>query len=192
MKKFSIALLTLAFLAGPLAAVDLGACFYLDFELLEDDQDFDISVLRDYSFMGMRIDVPVSRNISLLVLPEVKFEEIPEEEEVSVYNKNIHWNGQFGPEYHIFGFRSFIDPFVGTGVSCTGAQYFDAAHAGDWRDQTQLVVSHYVNAGVNFVFHRDWYVGFEAQWIASSFNPSPLNTYGQFPLGARFNFGFRL
>ncbi|MBF9018860.1 MULTISPECIES: hypothetical protein [unclassified Oceanispirochaeta] len=65
----------------------------------------------------------------------------------------LDWQGQLFMRYHLFGERTFLDPFAEAGIG----------HAGTVRisdgDELQMSLYPFVSAGLNLVFSQGFYIG---------------------------------
>ncbi len=200
MKRFFVLSVLIMIISGAVSALDLGVGLYFDYtryaQLSAQGNDMAIP---ENPFITFRIDVPLNRNLGLLVIPGISFTdeesvELPEGEPDILFN-NVHWNGQAGPVYHIFGYRSFLDPYVSAGIGCSGMHSIgsdDIVSYDNWWYHTQLGIYGYALAGLNLVLDRSFYLGVSIQNNFYSFNPTPLMEYDNFEYGVRISCGTRL
>lgn len=176
MKRFFALSVFIIIIASAVSAVDLGIGLYFDYDSYQQIADEEHPFrFPDDSFFTVRVDVPLNRHLGLIAIPGVKFSreetvEMPEEDPV-VMLYNIFWNGQAGPVYHIFGYRSFLDPFISAGIGCSGMYSMDRSGFDAWWNQTRLGIYAYAMAGFNLVLDRSFYIGIAVQNNFYTFNP---------------------
>ena len=202
MKKILIITALVLMVTAGLSAVDLGIGLFFNYaeaEQAEYKSDFDNIV--ENAFLTFHIDVPLESNIGLLMSAGVRFESIDDPEDpTSMGSDVIHWNGQFGPVFHLFGYKSrFFDPYGSVGIGCAGSVLINHDlnsyyHDDDiyWLQNTSIEIYTYASAGLNLVLSRRLLVGAELQAKFYSFNPTPLADYELFDYAMRISFGIRL
>ena len=194
MKKLTVIALFVA-IAGSAGAVEIAVGPLFSYEYIEQggEEQINFDSLSDLSFLSLVIDAPLGPQLAMRIQPSVKFEEIPEAEQATDYPNNIHWDGTIGVAYHLFGRRAFLDPYLEGGLGSAGATFFDDRRiTGDARNDVALQVFMYVAGGLNLVFNNQFVIGARVRVMPQDFNPSPLISYEQFPIGASASIGIRI
>ena len=192
MKRVVVGIVLLFALGGfSVYAVDMGLMFLFNYNLITENGQLkvDFENFSDIAYLGLFFDVPIERRVGFRFSGAVKFSEVPPEDAVVFYNKNIHWDGTIGPSIHLFG-ESQVDPYLQVGAGCAGAVFNDERYW-DVHTRTQIVIFLHALAGLNVVVADAFVVGVSVRAIPYSFNPSPLKTYDQFPIAGNVTIGFR-
>jgi len=71
----------------------------------------------------------------------------------SLNNSMMDWRGQLFMRYHLFGDRSFLDPFMEAGIGNAGTVRLEDG------EELQMSLYPYLSAGGNLLFHEGFYAG---------------------------------
>ncbi|MBN1646652.1 MAG: hypothetical protein JW874_01345 [Spirochaetales bacterium] len=200
MNKLFACMAMILMVSTGLSAVDLGLGVINDFALAKEaDLPEEYDNLFENAFLTFHIDVPLDRNIGLLMNAGVRFDDLGEEDSPA-FVETIHWNAQFGPVYHLFTYKKFLDPYGSIGVGCAGSVHIDENEMDNfgmdedayWRANVSLELYAYASAGLNLVLSHRLVIGAEVQTKIYSFNPTSLETYSFYDYSLRISCGVRL
>lgn len=191
MKRIIIGIAVFLFISAfPLIGFDFGMGFLFNYNVIDSERfQLDVDSFSDIAHLGLFVEVPFNTTVGIRFDGAVKFAEVPPEDVIYSYGKNIHWDGSIGPTFHLFG-KVKLDPFIQVGAGSAGGNFADE-NAISWRTRTQIAIFMFGAGGIDIVLSDYFVIGGKIRLIPYYFNPSGLTTYKLFPVAANIFFGFR-